>query len=401
MACRSLRRVIAVVLVGLCAAPATAPAATRKPHAGRTVVLEAQGGRVTVKKKGAAKAIRLRGTSAVPVGSRIDATRGKVGLLASGKARARLSGGAFVVTQKGGLVKLTLTGGGVRCARGGTPGPAKRRLRFEGSGRFRIAGCYATATTKAAGAKSAAFHITVGAGGTVILLVDGPGGTSVEVLRGTAVQVVNYLIQNPQVLSQGGTITFLPSGQVLTVAPVPVPPPPPLPPAPPPAPANGSCAGGVTDSASDAVQDATGPINPLPDLLCASVLRDGANIVVTTQASQPIPDYNRPEAFFYTAGGLPASGPTGAYLFPCAGWLDIRQRPPGFLGQGVYDCAAPGSVAAAASFSSPAANTYTATFAAAPAGLTGAFYWRVVLEGTCDIIDTIPDRTAPPASSAC
>jgi hypothetical protein len=400
MECRSRRWIIAVVLLGLCAAPATAPAASLKPVAGKKVVVEAQGGTVTIRAKGAAKATRLRGTAAVPLGATIDATKGKVGLLASGKAKARLSGGAFVVTQKAGLVTLTLTGGGVRCAQGGTPGTAKRKLRFEGSGRFRIAGCYAAATTKASGAKASAIQITVGADGTVILLQDGPGGTSVELIRGTAVQVLNYLNQNPQLVSQGGTITFLPSGQVLTIAPVPTPVPP-VPPAPPPPPASGSCAGGVTDSATDAVQDPIGPLNPLPDLLCASVVRDGANIVVTTQASQPIPDANRPEAYFYSAGGLPGSGPAGAYLFPCNRWLDMRQRPPGFLGQGVYDCAAPGTVVAAASFGSPAANTYTSTFAAAPAGLTGAFYWRVVLEGSCDIIDTIPDRTAPPATTAC
>jgi len=364
-------------------------------------VLEAQGGTVTVKAKGAAKSIRLRGMAAVPLGSTVDATKGKVGLLASGQARARLSGGAFVVTQKAGTVTLTLAGGGVRCARGGTPGAARRKLRFEGSGRFRLAGCYATATTRAAGAKAAALHITVGANGTVVVLEDGPGGTLVEVIRGTAVQVLNYLNQNPQLLSQGASITFQPSGLVLTVpvAPTPVPP---VPPAPPPPPVNtGSCTGGVTDSATDAVQDPTGPINPLPDLLCAAVVRDGANIVVTVQASQPIPDFNRPEAYFYSAGGLPASGPAGAYLFPCNRWLDMRQKPPGFLGQGVYDCGAPGTVVAAASFSSPAANTYTSTFAAAPAGLTGGFFWRVVVEGTCGIIDTVPDRTAPPATTAC
>ena len=49
---------------------------------------------------------------------------------------------------------------------------------------------------------------------------------------------------------------------------------------------------------TDAVQDTTGPVNPLPDLLCASVVRDGANIVVTAQANNPIPDANRPEAYF-------------------------------------------------------------------------------------------------------
>ena len=285
-----------------------------------------------------------------------------------------------------------------------------RTLRGEGSGRFRIVGCYGSATTeaaKAAAARAAAFRITVDATGFVIVLQDGPDGTSVEVVRGTAVQVVGYLRQHPEVLGQGGTITFTASGAVLAVPagpgpPSPDPTPPPSSTDPPPSPATGSCAGGVTDSGTDAVQDSSGPINPLPDLLCASGVRDGANIVVTTQATQPIPDFNRPETFFYLAGALPANTPPYGYaLFPCAAWLDMRQKPPGFLGSGVYDCTFTQTVIAPASFTTQAGNTYVSTFAAAPAGLSGAFYWRVVLEGTCGIIDTIPDRTEPVASAAC
>jgi len=384
------------MLVVLCAAPATAPAAkSSKPSAGRTVVVEAQGGTVTVKTKGAARVARLRGTAVVPLGATIDATKGKVGLLASAKAKARVSGGSFIVTQKSGLVTLTLTGGAVRCVRGGTPGTATRKLRVESSGRFRLVGCYASATTRApaatTSARAAAFHVTIGPGGTVVLLEDGPNGTVVTLVSGTIIDLVNYLGQNPQVLSQGGTVTITSTGQLLAVPPAP--PPPPTPPPPPP-PATGSCASGVTDSATDAVQDLTGPLNPLPDLLCASVVRSAGTIVVTVQASQPIPDANRAETYFYSAGGLPGSS-------PCTGWLDMRQRPPGFLGQGVYDCKNPLTVKAAASFTASASNTYSSTFSAADAGLTGPFYWRVQMFGTCGIIDQIPDATAVHAYTAC
>lgn len=396
--------VIAPLVLMALVSTQTAVAKAPKPAAGKTVLLERQSGTVTAKAKGARRARAVGGFVAVPVGTTVDATKGRVGLLASGGAKAKLSGGAFTVTQRpGGLVILTLVGGGVRCARGGKPGAAKRRLRFEGRGKFRLVGCYASAATKGAkAARSAALHVTVGADGTVIVMEDGPGGTRVEVVRGTAVQVIDYLRQHPQLLAQGGDITFQADGSIVQVPGVPVSPAPtPAPnPGPAPPPATGSCTGGVTDSASDAVQDTTGPVNPLPDLLCAAVVRDGANLVVTVQANNPIPDANRPEAFFYTSAA-PIMTPSGYALFPCDGWLDMRQVPGGFHGAGVYECTTFTTVTAPATFSAQASNTYVTTFAAAPAGLTGPFSWRVVIEGTCNVIDAVPDRPAPAASTAC
>lgn len=397
--------VIAPVALIALASTGTAVAKAPKPVAGKTVLLERQSGTVTVRAKGARKARPLGALTAVPVGATVDATKGRVGLLAAGGAKAKVSGGAFTVTQQpAGLVLLTLVGGGVRCARGGKPGPAKRRLRFEGSGRFRLVGCYASAATKGAkAARAAALHVTVGADGTVIVMEDGPGGTRVELVRGTAVQVIDWLGKHPQTLAQGGEITFLASGSIVPIpTDVPTPPAPtPAPnPGPAPAPGTGSCAGGITDSATDAVQDPTGPINPLPDLLCASVVRDGANLVVTVQASNPIPDANRPEAFFYTSAS-PGTTPAGYTLFPCNAWLDLRQVTSGFHGLGVYDCTNPNTVIAPASFSAQPSNTYVATFAAAAAGLSGPFTWRVAMEGTCNYIDMVPDQATPPASAAC
>ena len=53
---------------------------------------------------------------------------------------------------------------------------------------------------------------------------------------------------------------------------------------------------------------------------------------------------------------------------PVRRWLDMRQRPPGFLGAGVYDCTFTLTVISPATYAAQAGNTYVSTFAAAPQG---------------------------------
>ena len=80
-------RFTAFLALGLCAVSASAQARALKPVAGKSVVLEAQSGTVTVTAKGSSRASRLQGIRVVRLGATIDASKGKVGLLASGQRR--------------------------------------------------------------------------------------------------------------------------------------------------------------------------------------------------------------------------------------------------------------------------------------------------------------------------
>jgi hypothetical protein len=128
-----------------------------------TVVLRPLSGRVLVRRPGAASPLALAATEAVPLGATIDAKHGRVRLTAARRGtrppqRAEFSGGVFVVTQKGAVVDLRLTGR--RCT--------TRRLAGEGRGDFRISGRYATATAR----------------GTTWLVQDGCEGTRIRVEQG-------------------------------------------------------------------------------------------------------------------------------------------------------------------------------------------------------------------------
>jgi hypothetical protein len=145
----------ALLAVAVAAAPATAAAAT-KPRFGKTVVLQPVSGNVLVKAPGK-KATRLKRRTAVPLGSAISTTNGKVKLtsaLPSGKRQsAKFNGGAFVVTQpKGGrgLTDLRLTGGNLDGCDAGAGAAQRRgrRLFGNGRGRFRTRGRNSSATVR-------------------------------------------------------------------------------------------------------------------------------------------------------------------------------------------------------------------------------------------------------------
>lgn len=125
------------------------------PSLARTAVAATAAGRVFVRLPGARDAAPLRAGTLLPMGARIDARRGRVGLgFATRTAdfgrlgtvqRADLAGGVFTMRQRRGasLVELRLAGGAPRCRRRAR---SSRRLVADVRGRFRTRGLVATAT---------------------------------------------------------------------------------------------------------------------------------------------------------------------------------------------------------------------------------------------------------------
>ncbi len=150
--------------MGLGLIPAGAVAAgTPAPVLGRTVVVQRVSGTVFVRLPHARTVARLTGSRAIPVGSAVDTTHGKVRLTTAVPFRAAtqfglFDGGAFSVTQaRSGLTDLTLIGGRPRntCAKHSREGSAARvshaalrTLHGRAHGRFRSRGSYAAATVR-------------------------------------------------------------------------------------------------------------------------------------------------------------------------------------------------------------------------------------------------------------
>jgi hypothetical protein len=152
----------ALALFALSVGPASgASKKPGKPKLGRTVLLKPAGGTVIVKPRGG-KRFKLRRATTVPMGSRIDTSKGKVKLTSALSSKRTQSGtfsqGAFVVTQRGsdGLTDLTLTGGDfsacAAAARANKPVSAaansRRRLFGRAHGRFRTRGRNSSATVR-------------------------------------------------------------------------------------------------------------------------------------------------------------------------------------------------------------------------------------------------------------
>jgi hypothetical protein len=156
---------VVAVLSVLAVAPATSWAAAPKPQTGRTVVVQAVSGKVLVMPRGSKRFVRLGRARAVPVGSTIDATSGRVRLTSTHDRRGRklqsaiFRDGAFVVTQKVANVPITdvtLAGGdfsgcGAVQRRTGvftTARTPRRRLWGSGKGNFRTRGRNGSATVR-------------------------------------------------------------------------------------------------------------------------------------------------------------------------------------------------------------------------------------------------------------
>jgi sugar lactone lactonase YvrE len=134
------------------------PAPALLPSLGRTALAATAAGRVLVRLPGARDAAPLQAGTLLPIGARIDARGGRVGLgFATRTAdfgrlgtvqRADLADGVFTMRQRRGasLVELRLAGAGPRCGRAGS----SRRLVADVRGRFRTRGLHATATALSA-----------------------------------------------------------------------------------------------------------------------------------------------------------------------------------------------------------------------------------------------------------
>jgi Ca2+-binding RTX toxin-like protein len=122
------------------------------PHARRDVVLVPQRCRIAVRVPGAVRLAPVDTRLLAPLGSYVDATGCRVNLTSAtgrrrGRARGRVAGGAFVVTQTGRrtslVTQLRLAGGDFsRCA---VPARVVRRLEVRARGAVRVRGRYGSA----------------------------------------------------------------------------------------------------------------------------------------------------------------------------------------------------------------------------------------------------------------
>jgi hypothetical protein len=144
------------------------------------VVARAASGRILVKQPNSTAFAELRGADGIPVGSEVDAKRGRVVLTiepGDGRPpqRATFYAGIFKITQTGATVDLTLTEPLAACkkkqqqrARAAQSKAKSRKLWGDGKGRFRTRGRYSAATVR----------------GTIWLVQDSCDGTLTRVRQG-------------------------------------------------------------------------------------------------------------------------------------------------------------------------------------------------------------------------
>jgi hypothetical protein len=149
-----------VALLALLVVASAADAAKPKPRLGRTAVVSPAQGTVKVKVKGARRFVRLRHRRVIPMGSTVDATRGRVRLVtASNASGGTQSGvfydGAFRISQSRSgerFADLTLVGGRAQeCGQTAAHAARKRirrRLWGRAKGHFRTRGSYSSATVR-------------------------------------------------------------------------------------------------------------------------------------------------------------------------------------------------------------------------------------------------------------
>jgi DNA-binding beta-propeller fold protein YncE len=170
-------------LVQIRAAPVSpaplAPAQPPRPELGETIIVEPAGGRVRVRVPGATRFVGLRTLRVLPVGSLVDARRGRA-LLSSVRDRSgriqqgRFSKGLFQVRQRRStryVTDLVLRGRLPSCPAGNQASAsarASRKLWGNGSGRFRTRGRYSSGAVR----------------GTRWLVADSCAGTLTVVRRG-------------------------------------------------------------------------------------------------------------------------------------------------------------------------------------------------------------------------
>jgi hypothetical protein len=156
------------------ATPAPTPVPT--PEAGKTVVARAVSGSIRVKRPGSTGFVELRGSDGIPVGSEVDAKRGRVRLTiepGNGKRaqQAVFYAGIFRISQPGATLDLTLSEPLAACKKRASAAQSKaksRKLWGDGKGKFRTKGRYSAATVR----------------GTIWLVQDSCAGTLTRVRQG-------------------------------------------------------------------------------------------------------------------------------------------------------------------------------------------------------------------------
>jgi len=157
-------------------APSPAPTPTPTPEAGESAVARASAGTILVRRPGTNTFVRLERSSSIPMGSEIDAKKGRVVItIQPGPGRrpqrATFYGGIFRITQSGATATLTLSEPLAPCrkrANAAQRKPKKRKLWGDGKGKFRTKGRYSAATVR----------------GTKWLVEDSCAGTLTRVTRG-------------------------------------------------------------------------------------------------------------------------------------------------------------------------------------------------------------------------
>ena len=136
-------------------APTPPPAvisATPAAELGRTLVIRPVSGKVYIRRPATSALLELGAVAAVPVGTEVDARKGRVRITAAatrGKAahRAEFFGGMFTVTQAADdIVDLKLSEPFGSCAK--KTGVRVRKLWGDGRGRFRMRGQNAVVTVR-------------------------------------------------------------------------------------------------------------------------------------------------------------------------------------------------------------------------------------------------------------
>ena len=152
-------RVIQIAAADLPLPPPIGPAQPPRPELGESVIVEPAGGRVLVRLPGEENFVSLRTLQVIPIGSLVDARRGKA-LLSSVRDRGgsvqqgHFSQGLFQVRQRRSeryLTELVLRGKVGPCARGTRASAAarsSRRLWGNGNGRFRTRGRYSSGAVR-------------------------------------------------------------------------------------------------------------------------------------------------------------------------------------------------------------------------------------------------------------
>ena len=140
--------------------PSPRPAPTPTPEFHQTVVVRPISGRLLVRRPGSTEFVALDTRQGIPLGSTIDARKGRIQLVSEpgqGETpqRAVFYAGIFKVTQPGVIIELTLDDELAPCPRSGKASaaatkPKSRKLWGDGKGRFRTRGRYSAATVRGA-----------------------------------------------------------------------------------------------------------------------------------------------------------------------------------------------------------------------------------------------------------